>query len=189
MKRLMLLLIFFRLAASHVQGQMITENFETYNLKDAIFLLSEVRFGNFIYEFRYNGAVVDSSSLATCFDDDGSIFIGQQKKVTAFHIKSYNGDEFSINSLQLSSNHSRANPGEEVVVSGWRDGKEVTEPVTIQISLFEPPGRNYDMSRFKGFDRINEIKITGENLQFTLESFTYEAGNTAEVRKKGSNRK
>lgn len=173
MKQLVLLLFLFNSAASAVCAQIIRENFETHNLKDAIFLFSEARFGNFIYEFGCDGAPVDSSSLATYFDNDGSIFVGQQKRVTDFSIKSYNGHVFALNSLQLSSNHSFSNPDEKVVVRGFCAGKLVTTPVTLEIRKFEPPGRDYDMAAYKGFEKVDEVKITGNDLQFTLESFAY----------------
>ncbi len=176
MKELIFSIILLNAVAVTAQEKLINENFDTHNLENVTYLLSQARFGNFIYEFRHDGALVDSSSLATYFDNDGSIFIGQQKKVTDFTIKSYNGDEFSLNSFQLSSNHSYPNSDEEVMVRGWRDGKVVTPPVPMEIKLFEPPGQDYDITLYQGFDKVDEIKITGKNLQFTLESFTYSLG-------------
>ena len=173
MKRLILFFILLKMVEAKAQDQITRENFENHNLKNVIFLFSEVRFGNFIYEFRYNGMPVDSSSIATFFDGDGSIFVGHQKKVTDFRIKSYNGDKFSLNNFQLSSNHPYPNADEEVVVRGWLDGKAVTPPITIEIRFFEPPGSDFDMTFHPGFEKVDEIKITGNNLSFTLESFTY----------------
>ena len=179
MKRLIVFFILLKVAEAHAQRQITRENFETHNLEDVIYLFSEVRFGNFIYEFRNNGDPVDSSSLITYFNNDGDIFVGHQKKVTDFRIKSYNGDEFSLNSLRLSSNHPYPNPDEKVIVRGWRDGKVVTPVVSVAINLFEPPGKDYDLTIYQGFEKVDEIKITGNNLQFTLESFTYSSGAAA----------
>jgi len=158
------------------QEKPIHENFNTYNLNSVEFLPSTVTIGNFTYEFKYNGKPVDSSSLVTNFDNDGSIFIGQQSKVTEFLIKSVKGDEFSLNSFQLSSNHAYSNPNEKVIVRGWRNGKVVTAPVPLEVSVFEPPGDDHELSYFQGFDKVDEVRITGDDLQLTLESFTYQFG-------------
>ena len=184
-----LLFVFIILSATGVKAQekITKENFDTHDLKSVTFLPSETRFGNFVYEFRHNGIPVDSSSLVTYFDNDGSIFIGQQKKVTDFRIRSFNGDEFSLNSFQLSSNHPYPNEDEEVMIRGWRDGKVVTPPVSIEIRLFDPPGSDYDLTMYQGFNKVDEVKITGNNLQFTLESFTYKLGGPSVVKEKRKN--
>lgn len=191
MKHLILLFVLLSALVARAQEQVTRENFENHDLENVTFLMSETRFGNFVYEFRHDDMPVDSSSLATFFDKDGSIFIGQQKKVTDFRIRSFNGDEFSLNSFQLSSNHPYPNPDEEVMIRGWRDGKVVTPPVAVEIKLFEPPGNDYDLTLYQGFDKVDEIKITGNNLQFTLESFSYKLGGGSVAKdkrkKKGKN--
>ena len=184
MKQIIILLALLSAAGVKAQEKITKENFEGHNLENVTFLMSEARFGNFVYEFRHDGAPVDSSSLATYFDKDGSIFVGQQKKVTDFRIRSFNGDEFSLNSFQLSSNHPYPNSDEEVMIRGWRDGKVVTPPVAVEIKLFEPPGNDYDFSLYQGFEKVDEIKITGNNLQFTLESFTYKLGGGSVAKEK-----
>ena len=176
-------------AVAEAQEGITTENFATHNLENVTFLMSKARFGNFEYEFWHEGAPVDSSSLVTYFDKDGSIFVGQQKKVTDFRIRSVSGDEFSLNSFQLSSNHPYPNPDEAVMVRGWRDGKVVTPPVPLEIKLFEPPGNDYDLTLYQGFDKVDEIKITGNNLQFTLESFTYKLGGGSVARDKNNKKR
>lgn len=185
MKQLILLWVLLSAASAKAQEQVTKENFENHDLGNVTFLMSEARYGNFIYEFRHDGLPVDSSSLATYFDNDGSIFVGQQKKVTDFRIRSFNGDEFSLNSFQLSSNHPYPNPDEEVMIRGWRDGKVVTPPVSVEIKLFEPPGNDYDFTLYQGFEKVDEVKITGSNLQFTLESFTYKLGGASVAKEKG----
>lgn len=174
MKRLLAFFVLLKTIEVTAQEQAIRENFESHNLKNVTYLFSEAHIGEFIYEFRRDEAPIDSSSLVTFFDNDGSIFVGHQKKVTDFRIKSYSGNEFSLYAFQLSSNHSYPNPNEKVVIRGWLDGKAVTLPVVIEIRLFEPPGNNFDMTIYPGFERVDEIKITGSDLRFTLENFTYE---------------
>ncbi|MDN5201027.1 hypothetical protein QQ008_06635 [Fulvivirgaceae bacterium BMA10] len=151
----------------------INENFSKYDLPKITYLKSKVTFGNFIYEFRQNDILVDSSSLITVFDENGSLFVGQQKEVTDFRIKSANGDDFEMRGFQFSSNHSFSNPDEQVTIRGWRDGKVVTPPVEVQIGEFHPPGSYYDFTVYQGFEKIDEIKITGKRLEFTLEDFNY----------------
>ena len=185
MKQLALSFVLLSAIAARAQEQIIKENFETHNLENVTFLPSQIRFGNFIYEFRYNGSPVDSSSLATYFDNDGSIFVGQQKKVTDFRIRSFNGDEFSLNSFQFSSNHPYPNDNEVILVRGWRDGKVVTAPVSLEVVRFEPPGLEHDFTTYLGFDKVDEIKITGEDLQFTVESFSYSSGTLPVAKEKG----
>lgn len=189
MKYLLFVFVFLSTIWAKAQEKNSRENFETHNLESVTFLPSKAHYGNFVYEFRHEGILVDSSSLVTYFDNDGSIFIGQQKKVTDFRIKSFNGDEFSLNSFQLSSNHPFPNDNEEVMIRGWRDGKVVTPPVAIEIKLFEPPGFDYDLTLYQGFDKVDEVKITGNNLQFTLESFTYKLGGTSVAKQKKKKRK
>lgn len=175
------------LVCVEVEGQEkpTKEDFNSYNLQKVNFLPATVTYGKFVYEFRNEGQLVDSSSLVTNFDDDGSLFIGQQRKITEFLIKTVEGEEFDFNSFQLSSNHAYANPNEAVVVRGWRDGKVVTPPVELEITLFEPPGDEFDFTLYQGFGKVDEIKITGEDLQFTLESFTYK-NSTGQVAKDNS---
>lgn len=155
------------------EGKIKRENFENYDIKNVAYLLSKITFGEFTYEFKNEGQPVDSSSIATYFDKDGSVFVGHKKKLTEVTIKSVKGEEFMFDSFELSSNHAYNNPDEEVVVRGWRKGKVVTAPIPLEVNLFEPPGAKYDFTLYQGFDKVDEIKITGSNLQFTLESFTY----------------
>ena len=52
----------------------------------------------------------------------------------------------------------------------------VTAPVAIEVSVFEPPGMEHELSYLQGFDKVDEIRITGDDLQLTIESFTYQLG-------------
>ncbi len=157
-------------------GKIKRENFEDYNIKNVAYLLSKITFGEFTYEFRNEGKPVDSSSIATYFDNDGSVFIGHKKKLTEVIIKSVKEEEFLFDSFELSSNHPYNNDDEGVVVRGYRKGKVVTAPIPLEVNLFKPPGLKYDFTLYQGFDKVDEIKITGNDLQFTLESFTYKFG-------------
>lgn len=174
MRCLPLVLIFLVLSLlAKGQEKIIRENFTEYSNQKVSFLPSKIEYGRFTFEFRNKGQLVDSSSLVTNFDNDGSLFVGQQKTITELLIKTIEGEEVQFNSFQLSSNHAYSNPKEQIVVRGWRDGKVVTPPVELKVDSFDPPGTEYDFTLFQGFEKVDEVKISGEDLQFTLESFSY----------------
>ena len=174
--KITLLFLCFMLAFQGLNGQepVTREDFANYNLVEVNFLPSVVTYGKFTYEFRKEGQLVDSSSVVTVFENDGSLFVGLGKQVTDFLIKTAEGEEFGIKAIQLSTYNDYPGRRERVEVTGRLNGRAVTEPVELIISTFEAPGQTYDFSHLEGFDTVDEINIKGEKLEFILECFTYQ---------------
>ncbi|MDN5217255.1 hypothetical protein QQ020_34600 [Fulvivirgaceae bacterium BMA12] len=166
-------IIFSFKAALYGQEQIAREDFINYDLQEVNFLPGRITLGEFTYEFRNGEQPVDSSSVLTVFENNGNIFVGLVKEITEFLIKAAPEEEFGIHTMHLSRSQEFHNQKDWIEVTGWLAGKQVTQPLELEITVFEPPGQAYDFTIYQGFEKVDEIKIKGSQLQFTLECFSY----------------
>lgn len=175
-KRIVVLIAACMLLISVLAAGQSKEDYSSVEIGTCRSIISMETIGDFRYEF-FNGISVatKSSMLVSLEDNTRGIFIGFKEKVTQAVITN-NMYIFSLKGFTASSNHSKHNSSEKVTFSGYLFGMLVTEEVVLTVDKFLPTGDYYDLSKYEGFDRIDEIRISGTDIQMTVESIDYTNG-------------
>lgn len=164
-----------------IMAQSTKENFTPYKSDTVQVLNSEASLGKFDYTILNEGNPSEESSLLCQFEGDGSLLIGFKNKVTEVRIASKNKETMNFQGFRASLINSFNNESVFYTVQGFVNGQSVTLNETVEINTVKLPGTYVNLTHLPGFDKIDEVRISGADVKLTLEEFVYNTGESEEA--------
>ncbi|MBX3639190.1 MAG: DUF4347 domain-containing protein, partial [Nitrosomonas sp.] len=131
-------------------------------------------FNSFTYTIN-DPAWISSDLREMVYSGDPQLELGGTAGTTIFTIAKADGTEFSLTSLTI---RDQFNLGDTYTVSGWRDGVKVTGDINHLLTGDFLITNTFLGSSDAGFQNIDTIEISGTDVGFGLEDWTYGAAVT-----------
>ena len=158
--KLALILVFAAGGIAQLNAQNVNETFESYWSTDQV-VSKPHTYGPFIYDTDGDlEELPGPNALSLSSGNPGSFF----------SIKAVSGNAFQLISLGLDRDGGLVGDV-NATVTGYRSGSAVTSGIPIAIKGNET---SFDFSGQPGFSNVDEVRITGTNISFFLEDWTYD---------------
>ncbi|WP_295793684.1 cadherin-like beta sandwich domain-containing protein [Mucilaginibacter sp.] len=158
--KLTLIFIFAAGAFSTLKAQNVTETFDSYWSTDQV-VSKPHTYGPFIY---------DTDGDLEQLPGPNALSLSSGNPGSFFSIKAASGNAFQLISLGLDRDGGLSGDV-NAIVTGFRGGSAVTGGIPIAIKGNEI---SFDFSGQSGFNNVDEVRITGTNISFFIEDWTYD---------------